>query len=252
MSVIRKHDRDLPRGWFNLFIRMGGWVCLIAGLIVAITFGITLATEQSAARFEAEGRVTWAEVTDKRVEISHDSDGDETRTYYVTFEFETRGGQSVRVERSVAKSFFNGTGPGDEKEIRYLPDVPKRIEYYVGEKAYRTRVGLWIGGVVGAIGLGMLWFAGGRTNRAILARRDGVKQVAEVLRVRRLKVEVNDVTQARLVWRGPDGKEGESLMRNYPDLTQYKPGDKITVFRRGDDVWWEGDVGPRKADMPPI
>lgn len=217
-----------------------------------IVFGITLATEQTAARFEADGRVAQADVTDKRIDISYDSDGDETRTYFVTFQFQTRSGESVRVERSVGKRFYNGTAPGDLKEIRYLPDAPRRIEYYVGEKAHRTRIGLWIGGIVGAVGLGGLWLAGNRTNRAILARRDGIKQVAEVLAVRTLSVEVNDVRQARLVWRGPDGLEGQSLMRDAPDLSVYKPGDKITVFRRGDDVWWEGDVGPRRADMPLI
>lgn len=252
MSVQRKHDRDLPRGWFNLFIRLGGWSALIAGLVVMIVFGITLANENAAAEFAKDGRTTDATVIGRRVEQSTDSDGDTTYTYYIEFRFQTRAGETMTVERTVAKKFYANAGRGDMREIRYLASDPSRIEYYVGEKAYRTRVGLWIGGIVGTIGLAGLAFAGDRTNRAILARRDGENQVARVSEVKRLKVEVNDRVQGRLHWTGPDGLNGRSLMRDYVDLSRYSPGDQITVFRRGKDVWWEGDVGPKRTDLPEI
>ncbi|MEL6169258.1 MAG: DUF3592 domain-containing protein [Pseudomonadota bacterium] len=247
MTPTAKHDRDQPRSWFSLFWHLGGWIAVLAAFAVVWSFGYTFSSEQSAARFAAEGRTTFAEVMDHRVRVSRDGDGNERRTYFVTFAYSTRDGTAYEVEKRVRQSHYHDLPIGARHEIRYLSTRPERIEAYVGEGSDRAMRGLWLGGVAGAIGLAALAIAGGRANRAVLARRDGVRQVATVVRVRELWLEVNDTKQARLVWTGPDGVEGESLSDDVQEFVAWKPGDRITVYRRGKSVWWEGDVGPRRS-----
>ncbi|MEM9474809.1 MAG: DUF3592 domain-containing protein [Pseudomonadota bacterium] len=248
MKVVRKHDRETPRSWFSLFIRLGGWVSLIAAAVMILVGGLALGYARSAMLFDRDGVVTQAEILHRRVEVSRDSDGDEQRSYYVRFLFDTPTGQTVNRDRSVPRGVYDETIVGEPRDIRYLPYAPERFEHTIGANAANGRTARLIGWIVGAVGLGTLWYVGMKTNRAILARRDGEAVVAEITQMQRLKIEVNDRPQARLHWRLPDGAEGKSLMRDASKLTAYSPGDTITVFRRGHEMWWEGDVGPRAED----
>ncbi|MEO0692923.1 MAG: hypothetical protein AAFY90_08635 [Pseudomonadota bacterium] len=245
MKVVRKHDRDRPRGWFGLFFRLGGWVSLIAALVMMVMAGLMLGYSRSAMLFDRDGITAQADVLHKQLKISYDSDGDEQRTYLVRFFFDTATMETVDVQRSVSRRVYDAVHVGQPRDIRYLPYDPQRFEHTVGSNAANGRIARVVGWVVGALGLGTLWYFGMQTNRAVLTRREGEVVVGEVVEVRRLKVQVNHRQQARLHWRLPDGAEGRSLMRDANGLVMYAPGDRITVFRRGRDMWWEGDVGAR-------
>lgn len=244
MRVIRKHDRDEPRGWFSLFFRLGGWLALIAALVMLVVAGLMVGYARSAMLFERDGVVTQANILQRRVEVEYD-DGKAKRTYFVRFFFDTPTMYTVDVERRVPLSVYEAAIVGEPRDIRYLPDEPERFEHTVGMNAHNGQTARYVGWVVGAIGLGALWHVGMKTNRAILARRDGEELVAEVTQIQRLNVQVNKRQQGRLHWQLPDGTTGRSLMRDANALATHSPGDKITVFRRGLDQWWEGDVGPR-------
>lgn len=246
----RRHDRHHPRGWWSLFLRLGGWASLVlaAALLVLTAFSAT--TLFLADRLDREGALAWAVVTDKRVQVRTDSDGDTAHDHYATFTFKARGAGGRTVEAPVGRAFFDAVEPGDERPIRYLLRDPDRIEVNIG--GYR-RTGLvlrWIGLGFGLAGLAALWAFGSQANRAVKVRRDGEKRHAEVAGVRGLSVSVNGRRQGRLMWREADGQLGESLMRSEHWLRErYAPGDRIVVFRLGRHAFWEGDVGPPQREM---
>ena len=85
MRYRRKHSRVRPRSWFSLFVRFGGWLCLISGvLLVALTFFSATAL-YLGDRMDAEGRYARAVVEDKREVVTTDVDGGDERHYYVLF-----------------------------------------------------------------------------------------------------------------------------------------------------------------------
>ncbi len=246
----RKHDRHYPRGWFSLFLRLGGWVCLVAGVALLVLTGISASRLYMADRLDAGGGYSAAVVTGKRFEQSTDSDGDTSTTYYVTFTYKggAAGGQTV--ETSVGSGFYDDVGLQDRRVIRYLREEPTVIEYAPGRYRRIGNILRYIGLGVGLLGLSALWLLGQQTNRAIRARRDGDRRIAKVMDIRGTGVEVNDRQQARLVWREDDGKTGQSLMRDEAELRSlYKTGDRIVVFRLGRYAVWEGDVGPPRREV---
>lgn len=245
----RKHSRHRPRGWFSLFLRLGGWVCLILGAgLVAMTF-FSASALYLADRLDRDGAIAWAVVEDKRVEIGTDSDGDEVRDHYVTFAFKTAGG-GRRIETGVTAGYYDSVQRDDEVRIRYLIEDPSTIEYELG--SYRSKgIGFrYAGLVLGLAGLAALWMFGKQANRAIRVRRDGQKRMAVVTALRDSSVQVNHRPQGRLVWREEDGQTGQSLLRDLDELQRlYDVGDPVVVFRLGRHAYWEGDVGPPAREV---
>ncbi len=236
----RKHDRHLPRGWFSLFLRLGGWTALLAavGLLLATFFSAL--TLHVADRLDAAAGYATATVTSKAARGGADA----PRSWRVGFTYKTEAGGRV-AEVSVPQEFFDGVGLGSEVPLRYLKDEPGTVEL---EPPLERRAGYILMAValaIGAAGLWALWRFGSQTNAAILARRDGERRMARVTGIADANVVVNDRMQARLEWREEDGRTGRSLMRDRGDLERlYKPGDAIVVYRRDTDAFWEGDVGP--------
>ena len=249
MKYQRRHDRTRPRGWFNLFLRFGGWACfLFGGLLVVLTF-FSASALYLADRMDAEGRLARATVTDKRVAVRVDEDGDESRDYFLTFTYKTRDG-GLSTEAKVPLPVHNRLHIGDEHVIRYLNDDPRQVEYEIGQYREKGRILRHIGLGIGLLGLVLLWRFGARTNAAILARRDGDKRYAVITGIIGSGVEVNEREKGRLEWREPDGQTGRSLMHDLDKLRDlYEAGDRIVVFRRGKDAYWEGDVGPPKREF---
>ena len=198
---------------------------------------------------DREGRFARAAVVDKRVAVSVDSDGDESRSYFVTFAYKTSNGGRT-AEAKVGRAYYDAAAPGDEQVIRYLRSDPGRIEHEIGQYRATGNLLRYIGLVMGLIGLTALWIFGQRANRAVKVRRDGEKRMAAVTGIRETNVKVNDRRQGRLMWREDDGQTGESLMRDLGKLSQtYKGGDRIVVFRLGRHAFWEGDVGPPRREV---
>ena len=70
MDYQRRHDRDDPRGWFSLFVRLGGWASLILGVLLLVATLISAIQLAIADRMDTEGRFTSAVVVGKRVSVS--------------------------------------------------------------------------------------------------------------------------------------------------------------------------------------
>ncbi len=242
----RRHDRTHPRGWFNLFLRLGGWVCLLAGAgLLVLTFVSAIAL-RVADRIDAKAGYAVATITGKSV--LGDRENPEARMVTFTYKTPLRGGQTA--ETKVDADFFARVTVGSEYPIRYLKDDPSRVEMEPVQSRRAGAVLRWIAFALGLLGLYALWRFGSQTNAAILARRDGEKRLAKVVAVNPTGVEINGRPQGRILWREDDGQAGESLMRDLGRLKQhYDPGDSIVVFRRGKDAVWEGDVGPPRREV---
>ncbi|MEM6634348.1 MAG: DUF3592 domain-containing protein [Pseudomonadota bacterium] len=245
MQVQRKHERDRPRGWFSLYVRLGGWASLAAAGVLVLVSGISLGLERRAHQYETQGVLADAEITRLWVEVDVDSDGDRTTTHYAAFRY-SAGQRTIERDRSVSRSYFFRASEGDWVPIRYLADRPDRFEYRVGQTAENASWALWVGWITGGLGLGVLALIGAQTNRAYLARERGEMLTAEVTGVLETGVSVNNEKRVRLHWRAPDGAVGQSLMTKAFRLAAYRPGDQITVFRGAKRMWWEGDVGARR------
>ncbi len=236
----RKHDRVTPRGWFSLFLRLGGWSCLLAGAALLVLTVVSHVELRVADRFDADAGYAVATITGKG--LIGDPDAPEARM--IGLSYKTRAGGRT-VEMAVDADFYDRARVGAEVPIRYAHADPARIVTEPEQSRIAGVVLRWIALAMGAAGLLALWRFGRAANAAILARRDGEKRLAQVVAIRPANVTVNDRRQGRLAWREEDGQTGESLMRDMAELERlYDPGDKIVVFRRGRDAFWEGDVGP--------
>lgn len=196
----------------------------------------------NAERFEARGVITQAEVIGKRIDYAtHSNDGDD---YYVTFDFDA--GQVVRREGSVKSSFYRSVSRGGTTPIRYLPNTPKKLEYYVGEYRDKGNTTQIVAGVVGIIGLGLLWFIRGKANSAVLTRRWGHRTTATITGFVEHKNSGRPTGRGYMIWKTESGVRGESMDRSIHELRALKTGTKIIVYERKGASWWEGDVAPRK------
>jgi hypothetical protein len=241
----RRHDRDRPRSWLSLFIRLGGWAAIVLGCVLVLLTLISATQLMIADRLDREGTFAQAVILSSRVEVTTDSDGDQSRSYYATFRFKDArlGGQAL--ERSVSQSFYHRAAEGDELTIRYLRSDPSTFEYEIGQYRQQGNVLRWVGLGIGLAGLFVLWRVGRQANAALIARKRGEKRFARVVGITETSFSVNNRRQARLSWREEDGQEGESLMHDLAKLSEmYRAGDPIVVFRLGDRAYWEGDVGP--------
>lgn len=102
-----------------------------------------------------------------------------------------------------------------------------------------------IGGIVGLFGLGLLWFSGSRVNSAVLARRKGYRTTATIQRFVERKNSGKPTGRGYMIFETEDRKRGQSLDHNIKKLRRLGSGSQIVVFVRREDVWWEGDIGPR-------
>ena len=249
----RRHDRDTPRGWFSLFVRLGGWAAMILGAAVVVTTTFSAGALFLADKFDREGALAYAVVTGKRVGERQDANGDTRQVFLVEFTYKVRGGGSPAgrvTEAEVTAPYFNRTLVEEEVPIRYLVSDPSRVEADIGYYRGKGELLRWTGLALGIGGLIVLWLTGSRTNRAILARRDGDKRLASVTSIEQLRLTVRGARQGRLHWREEDGRTGASLAHPVQWLRdRYRPGDRIVVFRLGDFAVWEGDVGPPERDV---
>ena len=240
MGYRRKHDRHVPRGWFGLFLRLGGWVCLLAGAGLLILTFVSAISLRVADRLDAEAGYAVATITGK----SLIGDADAPEAWRVTFTYKTEAGGRT-AEAEVSTGFYQSARIGAEVPVRYLRADPGAV---VLEPAQNHAAGILLRYSalgLGLVGLVTLWLFGAQANAAILARRDGEKRMARVVAIKPTGVKVNERAQGRLTWREEDGQTGESLMRAAADLKRlYKPGDTVVVFRRRGKAYWEGDVGP--------
>lgn len=238
-DVPPKHNLTEPRPWMSLFLGYHGAITLIAAIVAIAVTVLSVISYQSAARFDQVGVVIDAELTSLRVDRGGDDDD-----YYATFRFVAEGTHVSR-EREVPSSFYRRVDRGDMVEIRYLPDDPHNFETFVGQKHKEAVIAQVVAGVAGLMSLATLWWFGSRVNKAILARRLGLRTVAVVIDIVETKDSGRPSGYGYLVWRTPDGVRGESMTHKIGKLRAIGRDAEINVYVRQGYSVWEGDVGPR-------
>lgn len=235
-----------PVSVFRLFLRMGGWIVLILGLVLVILTSIASVSLNTAQRFDAEGRETVAQITERNLTESRDSDGDKTVTYYFHLDYTTNGRREMSIRKSVGSSMYNAHDVGDRIQIWYLETQPDTVELDRGSNAQVARVMQWVGLAFGLAWLGSLWLIGRKAVAAVRARRYGARQEARVQDVERTAVTANGKRQFRLVWRDSQGRTGKSMMGKHAKFDGISTGDTVTIYQGLKISWWSGDVGDRE------
>lgn len=238
-----------PRSLVRLFHKLTGWIVYIPLTIAIVTGLIAMFEGRKADRLASDGAVASASITDKRIEISTDSDGDKTTTYYLDFTF-AHERNTVRDSESVSRSFYNSLDIGDTAPVRYWQPDPQVNELEPGS----TTQTIWVTKIISAIALAgaVLWGerCWRKARRAIRVRDRGVRRRAEITAHLSTGVRVNKQPQYRLGWRDSEGREGRSFMMGRAKLADFPVGMALDVYAdpagRLPSVW-EGDVGQARA-----
>ncbi len=245
VKIKPRHDRTAPRGWFSLFWAAGGLIAMIGGVFLLGATYFSVSNYAKAARFDANGVAATATATERR--IRRDPDPEDSDDYYVTFAYDAAG-EPVVIERKVTRSFYHSADQGTQHSIRYLPQSPRVMEYYVGEmrdKARGTQIFALVAGLLALIGL---WYFGRRANSAILTRKYGYKTTARISDFVERKRSGRRTGRGYMIFHTEDGLRGESLDHSIGTLRALGAGSEVIVYVRKGTVWWEGDVGPRRLD----
>jgi hypothetical protein len=144
---------------------VGAAIAAVLLLLTALTGVFWMGSRATAAALDDHGVVTMATVESKRTDIRRVRTNDGTRRetdYLVTYTFEAAaadGGETVGqvIEHEVPRTIFDQLRPGQEVEIRYLPEDPTRADFYPGESQGTARVLGWVmvimlGSAVAALG----------------------------------------------------------------------------------------------------
>jgi len=234
-----------PVPLWRLFLRLGGWwVIGLTVLLVVLSFA-SFGNAVTAARFETEGRAAQAEVTERYLRETTDSDGDRSVTYYLTFAYRTLEGEAIELNRSVPRSVYYDAEVGGTWELRYLASNPRKVELREGDFARGAGALRWFALAVGLVWLGLLWWVGRRSVAAVRARLYGQREEAEVLRHERTSVKVNNRYRYRLVWRVGTEETGRSMPHKEGALAAYPAGSRVVIFHGLKRSYWAGDVGDR-------
>lgn len=219
---------------------------ILAVFVLFMTYGSYQSLKLGLA-FDAQGVVVEATASDRREQRVRRNDRTKTE-YYVTFDYFAEG--EVRsVEKKVGRDLYLSLGPGTARDIRYLPDRPRTMEYTIGKTWRDGQVFRWMSLAMGLGALAAFWGTARPVVEALRARKFGQSMWATVVRVdeKTRRTKQGRKTTYALVWQTRDGQTGKSQgSRNESRYERYPPGTRIELFRdsRG-KTWWVGDVGPR-------
>ncbi|WP_299848237.1 DUF3592 domain-containing protein [uncultured Roseovarius sp.] len=234
---------EKPVPVLRLFLRMGGWIVVMLGLICAGLSLISAADSDLAQRFDKDGRQTSATVSHKRFAKTRNPDGSLSTSYWVTLRYRTGAGEVMMLERLVNGVEYRRSEQGARVDLRYLPDAPFTVE--LATNWFRTmaqrKQSLALG--AGLIGLLLLWVIGRRSVDAIRARDYGTREKAVVTGIRRVAIRLPGWPDRRLVWLDRHGNTGQSLRHHARSVMAVHPGAVIDIYRGPTQSWWAGDVG---------
>ena len=236
-------------GFFRLWWRRGGPFALILAVFVVIASVASYQTLKLGLAFDARGVAIEATATHRREQRVRRNDRTDT-DYYVTFAYPVEGVQ-VSVERKVGLGLYRRLTPGATREIRYLPEQPRRMEYTIGKTWQDGQVIRWIAFALGLGALAALWWTARPAVEALRARKFGQVEWVKVREIdkKTRRTKSGRSTTYTLVWVDGDGALGRSLAsRSSARYAKFRPGSDIEVYRdsRG-KTWWVGDIGPRAA-----
>lgn len=220
---------------------MRGWLALIAAVVLLVLTFVSVKFYRDAQRLEENGLWTKATIIDRWINY-----GDESDSYHARFFYEVPG-VSYKQDRNVGSSYYREHHVGEVVDIKYWSVDPSLFEFKEGQMHTSAR---WIqiaALVTGIAGCGLLWYAGSRANSAVLSRRRGERTTATIMDFIERKNSGKPTGRGYMKLETEDGKRGESLDHDINKLLALGRGNRVVVYVRGNDVWWEGDVGPRQT-----
>lgn len=244
---------DQPRSWFHLFMASGGFVALaLTVFVIASTIMGSMALRE-AAKFEQFGEWTTATISERRVR----RDDDDT-DYLARFDYSVDG-VDISSETNVGRSYYRAHPEGTLVEIKYLPSSPRRFEFKEGSTRSAAKVAQVMALLLGLGALAAIWFPGYKAARAVLARRYGRSKTAQVIEIVEIRRKSRSPTRGYIIFEDEEGRTGKSFSADLDSLRAMGVGAQISIFVRGNDIWWEGDTGPRarvpsqlpKVSLPP-
>jgi len=232
---------------------MNGWMVLIAAAVLIFMTVASMIFYRDAQLLATQGATVTGEVRGKYTKQTGDSD-----KYILSFRFVVDANR-YDADRTVRRSVYNKFTQGDKVDITYWTKDPRKFEFMRGQTRRNAQGKQFFALIAGVVALGLLWRFGSRTNRAVLARRHGVRTTATISNIVERMNSGQRTGFGYMIFRTQDDKRGESLDHPMDKLRALQSGADIVVFQRGEDVWWEGDVGPRpttttllpKVPLPP-
>lgn len=226
--------------FWRVFVRHHLWVPLIPLMVALVTGFIGLGLWNSAHQMAREGVEAVAQVTDRRIRTTTDSDGNRTTRYIVSYAFRPSSDQRVEAEDAVSRDFYDGLEVGGPVSVRFLPSDPARSQLQPAGVA--GPVALLIVAVVAAgIMVVLAWFFWGNKLSILRAARSGEVREARVTGSEATNVQVNGRTQYRVTWTDAAGQPGRSAMMDYQALPRAGEVLRIYVDPRTGRGWWEND-----------
>lgn len=236
-----QHDLIAPRKWLDLFLRMNGGYAVAAVIFLVLMTVLSVRDYKNATRLANHSEVATAMIVKKNTGRSN-----KKTKYYLSYRFDVDLAQ-YDFTRSTSRQNYDVKKIGDTIDLYYWPEDPKVLQLRRGETLRSAKNGQLVAFIAGVIALSIVWFFGMRTNRAILARKKGVLTKAKITRIIERRHKWRRTGKGYMEFRTDDGPIGRTVDHDISGLSTLGEGTEIAVFERKGEVWWEGDVGPRKS-----
>ncbi|MEQ3710323.1 DUF3592 domain-containing protein [Tateyamaria sp.] len=232
-------------GFWRMLRRTGGLLPVFLAVFMVIFSLISMNEMRKGLAFASRGVETTGEVIDRQQQRVRRDDRWQI-DYYLTMRFEAVD-EVVEVRQEVRQYVYDTSDIGSFRDVRYLPEAPRRVEFEIGETMRDGRTMRWVSLAIGIATLGVLWWKGSKAVDAIRARKFGAVEYVTVTGLREVKHK--NSTAYALEWVDTEGNAGNSMTRGArAPFEAYPVGTQIELFRGvSRRMWWVGDVGPRKA-----
>lgn len=226
--------------FWRVFVRHHLWVPLIPLLVAVVTGVIGLGLWNSASQMARDGVEAVAQVTDRRIRTTTDSDGNRTTRYSVSYTFRPSSDQRVEAEDTVSRAYYDRVEVGGQVSVRFLPSDPARSQLEPAGVVAPVAL-LTVAVVAAGIMVVLAWFFWGNKLSILRAARSGEVREARVTGSETTNVQVNGRTQYRATWMDAAGQTGRSAMMDYQALPKTGEVLRIYIDPRSGRGWWEND-----------
>lgn len=214
--------------------RKSYWLLVLAAVVMST---ISFFLVKSSLEYQARGIKTEGQVTQvMRTQIEMDRG--------------KRGGRTALVQHTlpdgetVVARVFDAENPYVQRlAFYYLPESPTNG---------RTQIGVFSGQmwldkavlllVIPVVCLVFIYPASKRKTatklRQLIENGEGIK-----VKVAKIQTDDRRKDHAQLLWEAEDGSWGRTERHPKFDFKKIKEGDEITIYRLGNQTWWEGDLG---------
>lgn len=232
----------------RLLARSHAWIGL-PPMLFALVFAVIGHFEAQRARLlDAYGIEGVAEVIDREIRVSTDSDGRSRRSYYLYVRFDAvDGGGTIEAMRSVARSRYDATAVGDRIAVYYVRHAPEIMELERGEAATMGFAFRVVSVLLVLVGLGLVTWLLRRERPLLRAARHGEVREARVISHEPVPGK-GKIRRFRINWRDAAGAPGASGVHPEGRVAAVPPGSVIVVYvdPLSGAAFWDEDIGPAR------